>query len=310
MKKKTLNEVKLDSRIKNALRIINDKLGIQKDFRDSKDLGFEDLEMTGPMMDYIDGLTVDEKKVLIDVIKSITLLTSGNVKSVRTAGRSFDPQAAQPWKKITSDITSELLTYLKFDVGKVVTKRDYQVAKKMLSSLSKQKNLDADPVKKYTRLYRGMSNLEKNTIVYLMNTDRIFVTDESSFSTSLKEAWKFGARSQYNTIFVIDNPEMKGLDARGLSNFAHEEEVIFSGIIKVNKIAINNNRSNRKDPSNISESDFILDPSESVFSGGLKSMILNELPDKEDTFTTNMGIDLPNGERLHRPLFIFHGTVM
>ena len=82
MKKKILNEVKLDSRIKNALRIINDKLGIQKDFRDSKDLGFEDLEMTGPMMDYIDGLTVDEKKVLIDVIKSITLLTSGNVKSV------------------------------------------------------------------------------------------------------------------------------------------------------------------------------------------------------------------------------------
>ena len=43
MKKKILNEVKLDSRIKNALRIINDKLGIQKDFRDSKDLGFEDL---------------------------------------------------------------------------------------------------------------------------------------------------------------------------------------------------------------------------------------------------------------------------
>ena len=308
--KKKLNEIKLDNRIKNALRLINDKLGIQKDIKGSDEYGIDGFEMTGAMMDYIDKLNSNEKKVLVDVIKSITLLTSGNVKSVRTAGRSFDPQEAEPWTNISSDITAELLTYLKFDVGKVVTKRDYQIAKKMLSSLSKQKNLDAEPLKKYTRLYRGMSNLEKNTIAYLMNTDRIFVTDESSFSTSLKEAWKFGARSQYNTIFVVDNPEMKGLDARGLSNFSHEEEVIFSGVIKVNKIAINNNRSNRKDPSNISEADFVLDPSESVFSGGLKSMILNALPKKEDTYTTNMGIKLPNGKRLHRPLFIFYGTVI
>lgn len=308
--KKKLNEVKLDARIKNALRIINDKLGIQKDIRGSDAYGIDGLEMTSDMQDYIDGLTDGEKKVLVDVIKSITLLTSGNVKSVRTAGRSFDPKKSEPWHEITSDISSELLTYLKFDVRRTITRRDYQVAKKMLSSLSKQRNLDADPLKKYTRIYRGMAKLNKNTIVYLLNTDRIFVSQESSFSTDLKEAWKFATGGQYNTFFVVDNPDMKGLDARGLSNFSHEDEVIFSGVIKINKVAINNNRSNKKDPADISQSDFVLDPSESSFGKGLKSMILNALPNQEDTYTMSMGVDLPNGKRLHRPLFIIHGTVV
>ena len=308
--KKKLNEVKLDARIKSALRLINDKLGLQKDIKGSDVYGIDGLEMSSEMEDYIDNLTPDEKKVLVDVIKSITLLTSGNVKSVRTAGRSFDPKKSEPWHEITSDISRELLTYLKFDVGKVITKRDYELAKKMLSSLSGQRNVDADPIKKYTKLYRGMAKLDKNTIVYLLNTDRIFVGQESSFSTNLKEAWKFATGRQYNTFFVVDNPDMKGLDARGLSNFSHEDEVIFSGIIKLNKIAINNNRSNKKDPADISQADFVLDPSESSFGGGLKTMILNALPDKDDTFTTNMGIDLPNGKRLHRPLFIFYGTVI
>ena len=177
-------------------------------------------------------------------------------------------------------------------------------------ALSGQKNVDADPIKKYTRLYRGMKNLKKNTIVALLNMDRFFVSQESSFSTDLKESWKFATGSQYNTLFIVDNPEMKGLDARQLSNFSHEEEVIFSGVIKINKIAINNNRSNNKDPLDISQADFVLDPSESSFGGGLKSMILNALPNKEDSYTTNMGIDLPNGKRLHRPLFIVHGAVI
>lgn len=308
--KKKLNEVKLDARVKNALRVINDKLGLQKDIKGSDVYGIDGLEMSSEMEDYIDNLTDNEKKILVDVIKSITLLTSGNVKSVRTAGRSFNPKKTEPWHEITSDISRELLTYLKFDVGKVITRRDYQVAKKMLFSLSGQKNVDADPIKKYTRLYRGMKNLKKNTIVALLNMDRFFVSQESSFSTDLKESWKFATGSQYNTLFIVDNPEMKGLDARQLSNFSHEEEVIFSGVIKINKIAINNNRSNNKDPLDISQADFVLDPSESSFGGGLKSMILNALPNKEDSYTTNMGIDLPNGKRLHRPLFIVHGAVI
>lgn len=310
MKKKILNEIKLDPRIKSALRIINDKLGLQKDLANSHAYGVDGFEMSSEMEDYIDNLTPDEKKVLVDVIKSITLLTSGNVKSVRTAGRSFNPQAAEPWKKITSDISYELLTYLKFDVGKVVTKRDYQIAKKMLSSLSRQKNLDADPAKKYTRLYRGMAKLSKNAITHLLQTDRIFVSDESSFSTSLIEAWKFATGGQYTTIFVVDNPEMKGLDARGLSNFSHEEEVIFSGIIKINKVVVNNNRSNNKDPKDPSQADFILYPSESVFEGGQKSMILDALRVDEDPDWYWAGAKLPNGRRLVRPMFIFHGTVV
>lgn len=308
--KRKLNEVKLDARVKTALRVINDKLGIQKDKANSTGFGIDGFEMTGAMMDYINDLTPDERKVLVDVIKSITLLTSGNVNSVRTAGRTFAPDMAEPWTEILSDISEELLQYMKFDTSQKVTKRDYAVAKKMLSSISRQRNVVAEPMKKYTKMYRGMAKLERNTINFLLSTDRLLIHQESSFSTDMKEAWKFATGGQYNTLFIISNPKMKGVDARGLSKFSHEEEVIFSGEIKIDKIAVNNNRSNKKDPSDISQSDFIIDPKESFFEDGLKSMIMDALPNKEDSYTTNMGIKLPNGKKLHRPLFIFHGTVV
>ena len=82
-------------------------------------------------------------------------------------------------------------------------------------------------------------------------------------------------------------------------------------MIKINKIAVNNNRSNNKNPLDISQADFVLDPSESSFGDGLKSMILNALPSREDKSTDLEfdGVKLPNGKRLHRPLFIVHGTV-
>lgn len=309
--KRKLNEVKLDARVKTALRVINDKLGIQKDqAKTSAYRGSNGFEMTGAMIDYIDDLTPDERKVLVDVIKSITLLTSGNVASVRTAGRTFAPDMSEPWTEILSDISEELLQYMKFDTSQKVTKRDYADAKKMLSSISKQRNVVAKPMKKYTKMYRGMAALERNTINFLLSTDRLIIHQESSFSTDMREAWKFATGGQYNTLFIVHNPKMKGIDARGLSKFSHEEEIIFSGEIKLDKIAVNNNRSNKKDPSDISQSDFIIDPKESFFEDGLKSMIMDALPKKEDSYTTSMGIKLPNGKKLHRPLFIFHGTVV
>jgi len=308
--KTALNEVKLDARIKTALRVINDKLGIQKKHLKALQFGLDDLEMTGAMMQYIDDLSTSERKVLIDVIKSITLLTSGNVKSVRSRGRTFDSELAEPWTEILSYISEELLTYMKFDVNQKVTKKDYAMAARMLSSLSSQTNVVASPMEKYTKLHRGMSRLDKNTINFLFSTDRLIIPHGSSFSTDLIEAWKFATNTQYNTLYIIDNPEMKGLDARGLSKYPHENEVIFSGEIRIDKITINNNRSNAKEPYEISEADFIIDPKESFFDKGLKSMIIDALPEKEDTFTMNMGVDLPNGKRLHRPMFIFHGTVV
>jgi hypothetical protein len=308
--KKKLNEVKLAARVKTALRVINDKLGIQKDEANSTGFGIDGFEMTNAMKDYIDDLSPDEKKVLVDVIKSITLLTSGNVASVRSSGRTFDPAASEPWTEILSDISMDLLNYMKFDVSQKITKRDYVVAKKMLSSLSSQRNVVADPMKKYTKMYRGMAKLSKNTLTFLLSTDRLVIPAESSFSTDMKEAWKFATGGQYNTFFVISNPDMKGIDARGLSKFSHEDEIIFSGEIRIDKIGINNNRSKKQDPSDISQSNFILDPKESLFGGGQKSMILDAMPDDEDGDWFWDGTKLPNGKRLHRPLFIFHGTVI
>lgn len=308
--KRKLNEVKLDARVKTALRVINDKLGIQKDQKNSTSYGIDGFEMTGAMIDYINDLTPGERKVLVDVIKSITLLTSGNVNSVRTAGRTFAPDMAEPWIEILSDVSDELLRYMKFDTSQKVTKRDYEVAKKMLSSLSRQRNVVSEPMKKYTKMYRGMAQLERNTINFLLSTDRLIIHQESSFSTDKLAAWKFATGAQYNTLFIINNPEMKGVDARGLSKFSHEDEIIFSGEIKIEKIIVNNGLRAPKSPFDISQADFVIDPKESFFDEGIKSMIMDALPKKEDTFTLNMGVKLPNGKELHRPVFIFYGTVV
>ena len=187
MKKKSLNEIKLSKNVKDALRLINNKLISQQ-----KAMTYsEPLEMTGAMMDFIDSLNKQEKESLVKVIKALTLLTSGNVKSVRSAGRSFKKAKSQSWSRVLSGISDELLTYIGFNTSQKVTQRDYTDAAAYLRSLTSQRNYETDPAEKFGLMFRGMSDIDKNTLIYLLSNDEIFISKGSSFSTDLTESYKF-----------------------------------------------------------------------------------------------------------------------
>ena len=312
MKKKRLNEIKLSKGVKAALGLINDKLMIQKK-GDDVHIYRQPLEITGAIEDFIDKLSREEKNTLINVIKSLTLLTSGTVKCVRTFGRSYDKKKAKSWEKVLSDVSFEILQYMGFNTSQKVTERDYRDAARYLRNLTSQRNVQDDPKEKFNLLFRGMHGIDKNTLIYLLTDDELLVNQGSSFSTDFEESYKFAQGEMYNTMFVAYNPQFKGLDARTLSKYFGEDEVIFSGSIKLSKILIFNNRGAEFRPDwsdSVGRADFVIDPRESVFKqGGLKKQLIDILTDNKDTKRWNMGIPFGNGE-MKRPMFVFVGKVV
>lgn len=310
MKKKRLNETQINKNVKTALRLINDRLMMQKKkiFHQG-----EQLEMTGRMMEFMDKLSNKEKEMLISTIKALTLLTSGNVQSVRSAGRTFEKNKSQPWEKVLSGISFELLQYMGFDTNQKVTQKDYSEAARYLRGLTSERNFGTGPIEKFNLMFRGMKGIDKNTLIYLLATDEINIPQGSSFSTDFTESYKFAQGEMYNTLFVAYNPKLKGLDARTLSKYFGEDEIIFSGRIKVDKILIYNNmgaqfRSEWDD--SVGRADFVINPKESVFKqGGLKKQLIDLLTDQEDTKSWNMGIPFANGE-MKRPYFVFVGKIV
>lgn len=312
MKKKSLNEIQLTKNVKSALRVINDKLIDQKKHVDHRQYK-KKLEMTSRMQEFIDKLSQQEKNMLISVIKSLTLLTSGNVKSVRTSGRSFDAQKSKPWEKILSNASYEILEYMGFDTGKPVSQKDYKESAMYLRTLTAQRNFGTGPVDKFNLIFRGMSGIDKNTLIHLLINDEILVNQGSSFSTDFVESYSFAQGKMYNTLFVAYNPKLKGLDARALSFYSGEDEIIFSGKIKLSKILVFNNRgANFRDEwdQSVGRADFVINPKESVFKqGGLKKQLIDLLTNEDDTKDWNMGIPFANGE-MKRPFFVFVGKVV
>ena len=269
--------------------------------------------MTGRMMEFMDKLSNKEKEMLISTIKALTLLTSGNVESVRSAGRTFEKNKSQPWEKVLSGISFELLQYMGFDTNQKVTQKDYSEAARYLRGLTSERNFGTGPIEKFNLMFRGMKGIDKNTLIYLLATDEINIPQGSSFSTDFTESYKFAQGEMYNTLFVAYNPKLKGLDARTLSKYFGEDEIIFSGRIKVDKILIYNNmgaqfRSEWDD--SVGRADFVINPKESVFKqGGLKKQLIDLLTDQEDTKSWNMGIPFANGE-MKRPYFVFVGKIV
>ena len=158
-----------------------------------------------------------------------------------------------------------------------------------------------------------MHGIDKNTLIYLMTDDELLINQGSSFSTDFVESYKFAQGEMYNTMFVAHNPQLKGLDARTLSKYFGEDEVIFSGSIKLSKILIFNNRGAEFRPDwsdSVGRADFVIVPRESVFKQrGLKKQLIDILTDNKDTKRWNMGIPFGNGE-MKRPMFVFVGKVV
>ena len=213
----------------------------------------------------IKPLSDEDKKALDTTLKTMILMTSGNVKTIRDPSL-YDPGAGK-WMSISSTSAMEVLNQIPNESGGVgpgyssPTKEDYETAKKLMPILGSS-FMDADEVKALTgggspeeeyfykldsiegfeTLYRGISDLKTNTIKYGMANSTWDILRGVSTSFNPREAENFAGITQYShgavkkrgpsMYFVINNPKKKGFISDELSEYG-EQEVILSGVLDI-----------------------------------------------------------------------------
>jgi hypothetical protein len=178
--------------------------------------------------------------------------------------RSIDQQALGP-------ILSQMLGVENFArTGEEITRADYQRAKELLpiaaqasaqlDALSQLANVlgrdvDAPSVQAMTRvtkdpvdggeqlLYRGIKDISPRKILVATQIGSTWRNTRGvSTSIDFATAWDFASSislhgfssSTASIIFTIKNETEAGIDMKGMSNFAYEEEVILSGNLRIN----------------------------------------------------------------------------
>ena len=84
----------------------------------------------------LSDLDDNDKERFVKIIKSLTLLTSGNVAMVRDFGKSWSKEEASNWDSILSQNSDAVLKHLGFDTSQEVTARDYYEAGWHLEKIS------------------------------------------------------------------------------------------------------------------------------------------------------------------------------
>lgn len=204
---------------------------------------------------------------LLNMIKAMTLLTSGHVASVRNPA-GFNPNKAQPWSVILSEPSKYIFKVLRGASYEKVTQQDYANAKALIPIIGSSSLLEAEvftvfsstglsrtnpslsdalyrgdantnPVRRalggYEYLYRGLSNMTENSVVRCTDMARPWNLERGvSTSRSYASAKGFSEKDGPNHIlFVMDNPGSKGFSALNLSKFKAEEEIVLSGIVQI-----------------------------------------------------------------------------
>jgi hypothetical protein len=226
-------------------------------FEGVPDVAYEILEKLNP----------DEKKGFIKIVKSLSLLTAGNVEMVRNRGKTWNRDEASSWKEVLSPVSQNILYLLDFDINSQVTAEDYKQASIHLNQIAGKSNiefvsrfdhpmasgLDIDPgvrqrstqrdkmrydKKNISILYRGLHSLPESVIRYMITSKEITLPNACSSSTDLDIASSFAgkSRSAFNALLVISNPKKIGVDARQFSKFTNEHEIIIKGNFVVEAI--------------------------------------------------------------------------
>ena len=198
----------------------------------------------------IKSLSDKDKKAILNIVKSIVLLTSANVETVRSYGETFEPKMAKPWATVASTNANHLMDLLYFDSNQKITKEDYKRAGHHLEQLGKETHIqklddkeypDRDPGQKnydhISLLYRGFKNIPGKAIAYWLNTPVISLPRACSSSTMFPTATNFArqtdmGRGNYGVVFIMRNPKKIGLDARKFSRYSNEFEIIVKGTFK------------------------------------------------------------------------------
>ena len=289
----------------------------------------------------LEKLTPIEKQGFIKIIKSLTLLTSGNVEMVRNRGRTWDKKRASRWKRVASPISRNVLDMLGFDINSIVTAEDYRLASIHLNQIADKSNIEfvsrfdhpmspetgIDPgtkqrstkrdkmrydEKNISILYRGLNNLPESVIRYMITAKEITLGNACSSSTDMEVAQSFAAKKRdgFCVLFVIDNPKKIGLDARQFSDFTIEKEIIIKGDLVVKNVFCKT-ISRKSDP--FADVALVADGQQSIFENQPKKTMIDlvqighTVTDEHlDLIGQFAGRNLKKGDNLY---FIFKGTL-
>ena len=219
---------------------------------------------------YLEGVIAklddEAKDSLAKVLKSMVLMTSGSVKTIRNPDGydKADPDSIGPWSDIISFQVRKALEAAdpSFDVNSKPTKADYMLAKKLLPIMGSSFTTDQDIedyakdelasaqddhqkqlVKGFTTLYRGLKSVSIDLIKRIMSKRPYSIERGVSTSFNFDEAADFAGTGagKDNTsnagpaiLLYITTLERKGFIAGHLSTF-DEDEVILSGMLDINQ---------------------------------------------------------------------------
>ena len=202
------------------------------------------------------------KQNMIDMMLAMTLLTSGNVESVRNP-EGFNPRKAKMWSMFSSSPRLDALKILGFPTYQLVTQQDYARAKKLLPIIGSSSMLEAEVysvfsksglpgrypelarqidvsrdkkgIGGYEQLHRGLAKMSDAGIARLTNLDKPWdMTRGGSTSRNYASAKGFSQKGPNHVMITFENPRKTGYNALRMSRFGKEEEVILSGIAEIN----------------------------------------------------------------------------
>ena len=210
-------------------------------------------------------IMTDEEKVMMGNIgKAMILLTAGNQKAIRDPSSFNEKDALDSYVALTDGKMWRAIEKIGLDIGlnDKPTKADYELANKLLPHMGAsitthddvEMSLGANTVSdlKYATggkavLYRGLNNVDINTLKYVVDKNTWDMTRGVSTSYDPKESHKFAGMKPgaYHAstkgpaiLFVIDNKSKRGFHAASLSKYGREREVILAGNIKVNSVEV------------------------------------------------------------------------
>jgi hypothetical protein len=211
------------------------------------------------------NLSKAEKQAMIDILVALTLLTAGNQEVIRNPEK-FDPKDPGIHRDLFSQSTSDIIKILDPWYSGLATKKNYQLAKKLLPILgsthlepedfrgtSGESRFDDERIGGFKKLYRGINDIESRIIAAALRPNVTWdiqrgvstSTDKSlsagEFAKSEEQMFTKGenifipveggveSRNGSSILFIFDNPKGKGMIAQNLSYFPTESEVILSG---------------------------------------------------------------------------------
>jgi hypothetical protein len=199
------------------------------------------------------GLTKKDLEAMRTILKSMILMTSGSVATVRDPN-SFDPSRTTSWDEIARTGFTNLFALLGDDITNLITKQDYKTAnsllKKMGSSSIEMSDIEAkigpngfntmkpEKIQISKTLWRGLKDLSIDAIKIILNKKDNWDIGRAVSTSEIRDvAYEFATdvptgQSNNRILLEIKNPKRKGFRAGRLSKF-QEDEVILSGQLKI-----------------------------------------------------------------------------